>query len=314
MSKRRKRWGQGMAEEAYQLLFAEIPGEQALEDLHKSRRCIDGYRTWETQAGEMLYVKAGPVWSTQALYGRARDEAERLRQLEAQRRLNDRRAADRIVILANANFTDQDVVLHATYAGQVPTLEQARKDIRNYIGRVKTWRRQHGITEALKYLYVIEYSDEEGQSKRIHHHIMLSGMDRDAAERLWEQGRANCDRLKPDDFGLEGMARYMVKAQRSAKWEKKCGRSRNLLCPETKPSNRKITRRKAEQLAMQFEEVSREVMERAYPGYRLIDCQVRTSSFVPGAYITARMRREPERPQGKSKQRKRGRGGGAAGV
>ena len=82
----------------------------------------------------------------------------------------------------------------------------------NYIRRLKAWRQKHGLDE-LRYLYVIEYGalDQMGNPKRIHIHMLVSGMDRDEAERIWKRGRANSHRLQPDDYNLEGIARYICK-------------------------------------------------------------------------------------------------------
>lgn len=302
MGKSRRSRTRAYEAEAYQLLFAEVADDQARERLIGGRNEITGYRTWSVKAGDTVYVKAYPLWNTQALRAKAKEEAERLRQLAAQAKLNDRKAAEEVAILANTNFTGRDVVLHPTIEGESPTMEQARKHLRNYFARVKTWRRRHGYTDPLKYLYVIEYTDEEGGTKRLHYHIMMSGMDRDEAERLWQWGeRVNCDRLKPEAYeGLDALSHYILKAQRGKRHEKRWGCSQNLIRPEPKRSDRKITRRKAEQLALGFEEVSRKVLERAFPGYRLIECEVRTSKYVSGAYITARMRRKGEADEGES--------------
>ena len=70
----------------------------------------------------------------------------------------------------------------------------------------------------LKYIYVIEFENGEGRKKtRVHHHVIMSGMNRDAAERLWTNGWANTRRLQPDEYGLEAPARYIVKDPKGKK-------------------------------------------------------------------------------------------------
>lgn len=38
---------------------------------------------------------------------------------------------------------------------------------------------------------------------RIHHHIIISGMDRDKAEELWGNGMANTRRMQANELGFE---------------------------------------------------------------------------------------------------------------
>ena len=54
----------------------------------------------------------------------------------------------------------------------------------------------------MKYAYVIEFGGKDGRRKRVHHHVIMSGMDRDKAEALWN-GRgyatpAACNRTITD--------------------------------------------------------------------------------------------------------------------
>lgn len=143
--------------------------------------------------------------------------------------LNDKNAKKKLIRKINANFTKADIWVTLTYKNGVPDEEQARKDIRNYLRRVREWRRKRGMTE-LKYVYVIEYGGKDGRRKRVHHHVVMSGMDRSAAEELWNgKGWANAKKLQPDEYGLEALARYVTKEANGGKrW---CA-SRNLSEPK----------------------------------------------------------------------------------
>ena len=81
--------------------------------------------------------------------------------------------------------------------------------MQNYLRRIKAYRKKMSLGEP-KYIYVIEGS-EESTKKRIHHHLIMSEMNRDEAEKIWGKGRANAMKLQPDEFGLEGLARYIAK-------------------------------------------------------------------------------------------------------
>lgn len=299
MSKKGERRKKGFATEAYQLLFEEIGGEQALEDLRADRARLLGYRTKTYRCGEVVEVEVLPILAMRADASAAKLEAAKDRHREAQRRVNQRNAEKRLSRIANLNFTERDLFLTLTYTGEAPDPEQATKDIQAYMRRVRKWMREQGNPEPLRYLFVIEYEDDpERQQRRIHHHVIMTGIDRDAAERIWTLGRANARRLQPDDHGLTGLTCYMLK---DPKGKKRWGYSTNLKKPEATESTRKMSKRKVEQLAMQFDGVSREVLERAYPGYRFVDCEVKTSKFVPGAYIYARMIRDPAKERGGGK-------------
>lgn len=275
---------------AYEVLFPKPWDQQTIEDLGHAG--VERYRTKTIKAGDNLECEIYPIWCTQKQATEAKQLREKSR--EAQRNLNDRNAKKKIVRLINANFTADDICLTLSYRGAAPNLEQAKRDMQNFIRRIKTARKKLGLPP-LKYVYVIEYEEDESRKKRVHHHIIMSGMDRDVAEQCWEKGWANSRRLQPDRFGLEALARYMVKAPRGARrW---CC-SKNLKKPVETVADRKISRRKVERIAADLEAVAPEVFEKAYPGYALLDVEIKHSDYVAGAYIYARMRKRSA-PAGK---------------
>lgn len=256
------------------------------------------YRTKTVKAGNMLEVEIYPIWSTRAEAVRAKKRTSR----EAQKNLNDKNAKKKLIRKINANFTKADIWVTLTYKNGVPDEEQARKDIRNYLRRVREWRRKRGMTE-LKYVYVIEYGGKDGRRKRVHHHVVMSGMDRSAAEELWNgKGWANARKLQPDEYGLEALARYVTKEANGGKrW---CA-SRNLAEPKETTADTKISKRRVEKMATDFEGAPALIFEKLFPAYDFTDCEVKRSNFVAGAYIYARMRRrQDEKPKKKRRKAK----------
>lgn len=128
------------------------------------------------------------------------------------------------------------------------------------------------------------------QPKRVHHHVIMSGMEREAAEKLWGKGWANCRQLQPDVYGLEALARYMTKERRAGLSRRWYG-SRNLSQPKVTVSETRVSRRKVERLVEGIADGPGTIFNRAYPGYEFVDVQIRSSEFVCGFYVYARMRK-----------------------
>ncbi len=114
---------------------------------------------------------------------------------------------DKIINLINTNFTKDDLLVSLTYKSKCkPTLEEAKRDIKEYIKRIKRYRHENGL-EDLKYLFVIRPKDKR---KGISHKILINNMDEKVAEDLWNKGYANAGRLKEDD-SIEMIGRYITK-------------------------------------------------------------------------------------------------------
>lgn len=248
-----------------------------------------GYRTKTTVAGPRLEAEVYPIFG--------RDTSATLRRAkktnvtpEKVQRLNRERAVRHLIQLADANFGEQDIHLTLTYRN-APTYERARKDMRNFCLRLKRAREKAGLPE-LKYIYTIE-GDDDGKKERIHIHMLTNGdMDRAEVERIWEKGWTNADRLQPDENGLEAIARYLVKQQKNRK--KWCA-SRNLKQPKSRTSDSRCSRGQVKRIAFDMRNEAKAQMEKIYPGYQFVSCQVRYSDIVDGAYIRCIMRRMPGR-------------------
>ncbi|SET56138.1 hypothetical protein SAMN05660297_02770 [Natronincola peptidivorans] len=244
------------------------------------------YREKKIYSGGMLEVEIYPISKNQKKQPRAKKEKL---SLPKQKKLNDKNAKKHLIRLINTNFTDKDLAVHLTYIDkELPkSEEEARKDVTNYIRRVKHYRKKNGL-ETLKYIAVIEYKEkeEEGKEVRLHHHIVMSGMDRDIVEELWTKGRANADRLKADEFGYEGLARYITKDPRGSKrWTQ----SKNLKQPKVKVNDSKYSRKKIEKIVTSQED--KEFFTKLYPGYFLNSCKVDINEITAGTHIYIKMRK-----------------------
>ena len=109
--------------------------------------------------------------------------------LLTQKNLNDKNARRKFIQIGEANFGKGDISLTLTYSDEMlpKTIEEAEKEVQNFLRRVKRARQKEGL-ESLKYMLVTSYRDEEGEMVRVHHHILMNkGLDRDQLEGLWRK-------------------------------------------------------------------------------------------------------------------------------
>lgn len=268
-------------------VLGEVTREEKIDQLRKSSKKYKYYLK-TILSGNMLEAEVYPIYEKKSdTPRRDKDKVSK----ESQDNLNDKNARKKFIRLVNTNFSKNDLLITLTYEDKyLPTQKQAKKDVQNYIRRLKNYREKQGLPE-LKYIYVIEYVDEEEQHKskkiRVHHHILINKMDRDAAENLWKRGRVDARRLQPDDFGLEGIARYLLKDPKGKRWY----RSRNLKEPAIHRSVTKLSKRKAEKIALNTGDIP-EMFEKLYADkYRFNDCQTYISDITGGVYLYCRMHR-----------------------
>ena len=158
------------------------------------------------------------------------------------------RARRRLALLMDANFGRNDLHVTLTYRGTPPDYEQARKDVRNYLRAVKRMREKAGLPE-MKYIYVLEEEGGDGEKRRIHVHLMMTGgISREALEEKWGRGYANCDRLQPEEgTGLLELARYFTKLERE-KHRRAWSASKNLRQPRTTVSRTRMSNARVRRL------------------------------------------------------------------
>ena len=211
---------------------------------------------------------------------------------EEQANLNDKNARKKLVRLVNANFGKNDIVVHGTYRDdEMPMSEkECRKDIQNYIRRVKRYRKKQGLAE-MKYIYVIESKvNKKTGLIRFHFHMIMNKMDRDAAEELWPHGDwVNADRLQPNERGCEALAKYLVKKPEGSK---RWAGSKNLKKPRIlKPKDDKISHRYLKKLCTERAD-DRDFWEKRYPGYRFIEAEAKFNDFNGCWYLSIVMYRK----------------------
>lgn len=138
---------------------------------------------------------------------------------------------DRILI---ANFTPDDQHVVLTYAdGELPTVEESRRILSNFLSRLRRFFKKHGID--CKYVITTEWN-----AKRIHHHIVCNSIPgvNMAKElmRLWGHGGAHLTPLY-EDKNYNGLAEYLVKETKKTfrdednPYRQRYSCSRNLIRP-----------------------------------------------------------------------------------
>lgn len=212
---------------------------------------------------------------------------------EAQKKLNQKNSQKKLIRLMCANFHKGDLILTLTYEdGYYPTPEQAKKDMANFIKRLKRRRKKQGLPE-LKYIYVTEHVPEGEHTKkvRIHHHMIINHMDRDEAETCWGMGRAESKWAQPDDFELEGFARYISKLSVEKHHHKWTG-SRNLEKPKEYKTVTKLSRRKFREIILSGDQ-KKELLESLYKGKLIyLDSTTYYNQEYGGFYLYSRLRRK----------------------
>lgn len=278
------------------LVFNVPPYEDSKEDqigLLKSKD-VNGYRLKSIFSGEILESEGYPIWDT-----RPKNLLPSIAKLKktssaVQKSLNQKNTRKKIVRLINSNFTSNDIWITVGYVdADLPADEKAAKrDVINYLRRLQRYCANNNLPK-LKYLYITEFSNDPKRKVRVHHHIVMNFQDRDLAEKMWKKGKyPQARRLSTNDYGLEGLARYISK---DPKGSKSYGYSINLhkswVKPHAKTADRKLSRRRASLIAMDFEK-AKEFYEKTYPDYKFLDLEVRYSDFCSGCYLYCRMKKK----------------------
>ena len=274
---------------------------------------IGGIRTVTYRAGRSLEVMCHPIlkWPEGA-----RREAKRRRTSPQMQRVNERNTMRHIMRLIEANFTPEAIVVTLTY--DYPTddyammdrkeawrvfwedklpedIEDVRRELRNFDGRLKRLvKRRGGDPAAYKWIKRVEEGATEepyGLPPKFHAHLVIEAPKITVydIDKLWDRGHVSAERLDMRRDGAARLARYFTKQKRGGRW---WSHSRNLKIVQPRVSDRKVSRRRAMELAKDVRQHGREILEALYPGYALQALpEVAYSDYLQGAYIYARMRR-----------------------
>lgn len=280
----------GYSAEQYEVLFTK----NGVNDT-TVRKDMSGIRCKTIRHGEFVDVQLYPIWSTRAIAEQAKKAKAGVTRA-AQRALNYRRSCDRLTWLANNNFEAGDGMLSCSgFKVENDDPAVAQKKAQAFLRRLKReWKKND---RELKYIYTMERTESVENGVRYHLHIIcnLHGFDRDRLESLWKISSCNCTVMHGgENESFAGMARYLnIYKERQEKASRRhwnC--SRNLVQPTVTVADHKISVRKAMQIAADMQSDARDILEKVYKNYRLTrDVEVRSSDFVPGCYVYARLRR-----------------------
>ena len=290
--------------DACEALFEQVRTLPTRIGLHETGRM----RTKTITSGPIREVEIYSLWNTNAEANRARTALKQSR--PAQVALNERNARKKLVRKINTNFGKGDLLIHPTFAQahQPTTDEGALRIIRWFIRQIKKrWEHANGKNrdkrKQLKYVYIIERTENRDYGTRYHYHLIISGrgMQREEIESIWLKrfGGSTIDtkRYQQNDGHLTGWSKYLNldKPKQTKATKRRWNCSKNLDDPKITVSDHKISRTKAQKILRGFKDDARAILEKAYPGYALMgspdDVIVKSSEFVQGVYIYATMRK-----------------------
>lgn len=204
--------------------------------------------------------------------------------LPKQEKMNDKNARRKLIQILETNFGEGDIFLTTTYKPEyIPkSYDDAQRESRNYIRRIRDKMKALGIKEELKYVVITSVREAKGKDKgvRYHHHYIIScGLDRDTLENLWRRkkkkgeklgdpiGYANSKRIQEDiNTGILGLANYLAK---HTSYKRKWSCSQNLERPFERTNDHKYSRKRLIQYALDPYDIER--WEKIYPGWTVAD-------------------------------------------
>lgn len=242
------------------------------------------YATKTIESGNQFEVEIYP-----ALTKRGKNKI-RKEHKEVYRKWNDAHRKKNIIRKINHNFKSGDIYGTLTYPRESypSTLEEAKKNMVNFIKRIKTRLKKKNI-ELNKFKYV--YATEKSEKGRVHHHfIMNSLLSMDEVMECWNKGGFNkISKIEYDaKFALTGLATYLCKEHKNrTKSEKRYSCSLNLDNPLEKRDYKKFSERKVKKMASD-EALIATFLEKEYPHAAFLDVNVSRNKYGH-VFIHARM-------------------------
>jgi hypothetical protein len=205
---------------------------------------------------------------------------------EIQAKLNQKHAERKVTRLAHANFTEDDLALHLSYAVQPDNPKEAARLLYNFVKRISRAMKKAGLPP-LKYMSSTERGKKYG---RLHHHLIISGgLDRDFIEKLWGLGTCNSRRLQFGPDGIAGLTHYMAKDRL---FYRRWNSSRNLVMPEPAERDGDIAVDELDELGeMADAGAAHGALEELYPGWECVLQEGSKNDCNKGWYIHAEFRR-----------------------
>lgn len=306
----------------------EAAYNKAIEDMHewfreqmfKNRKKIV-YALKEITAGDQFEIEIYPQFKSM---DEVPEAGRRIKKdnSKAQKNLNDKNARKYVERLINQNFTNRDIWMTLTYDNEhLPPdgdIDAAIKNMQKFIRRVNYQRKKRGLPNA-KYVYVTEYN--QNADIRWHHHIVMDGdMDMESVEACWQQSSRNeIRRLQKDEYGLSGMAKYLVKEKERIKSEKRWNSSQGLQDPDIRVvhSKRPAAGGNYKQISTFVDGMVKnrntipEILKQWYPNFDFTDANVYYNDFNCMFYIHARLRKRRIEYESKGKDTHHYRSGNA---
>ncbi len=285
------------------------------------------HREKRTFSGQLLEVDFYPVFSDgRRIPARA---PKTKRSTQEQKKYNQAQTTKKFIRLANANFDNTDYLMHPTYLSELApqSEEEARKDIVNYLRRVKTKRaselkrlqkllknalgaamqighpsyidekieelksRIKKLEKPFKYIYVMEKQIYKSGARagRVnwHFHMFITG---GLDDKVLERMWHNGVRVNCDNYQPEkfGPEAAARYMSKDPQGAKRFSYSRNLDKPVEKVRDNKASRKTVEKMAIERVD-DREYWENRYKGYRFIRCFSRYNKFNGHWYVSAIM-------------------------
>lgn len=238
--------------------------------------------------GEIVEIDAYPMKKV----GKGRRAAWRPT-TPAQEKVNRRRKMREVSRLVNLNFDRSSWMIVLDYDdGMYPdSMEQAKRDIQNFIRRLRPIYKKAGAV--LGYTYATERGCETG---RTHHHLIIKGgVAKEVILAAWKKSkRCFAEHLEFTENGYADLAVYTAKKQE--RWERSYTTSKNLIRPEPIPDedaearriNRAFTRSTCEDLYAH--NLTRTQLLDLFPGYKVVDGWTCTyNPYDRGYYIHMRL-------------------------
>lgn len=157
-------------------------------------------KRYSAVCGQTIYVKI--TQGKKGIPGQKRQTKHQVTKLSV-REYNRRMAERNLSMLLNHNFKPGDMHIVLTYR-EAPNAETAKKDLKNFLDRLRRAYRKVGMT--LKWIGVTEY-----ENKRPHHHLIVNqGKSLADIIRIWGKGISRCSVL--DESGdYRKLASYLIK-------------------------------------------------------------------------------------------------------
>lgn len=188
-----------------------------------------------TNAGRTIEIQR---YYTQRIHPKGcRRKKKKEKTKESQKRINIRKATDKLRWTLNANFQGGDMHIRLSYAGIKPEYEEMKEHKARFLRKLRKAFKSQG--RELKFVHVFEI----GKRGARHHHLVVNSIDSKILRECWPYGSVYTSLL--DDSGQYGkLASYLIKeiTEKGEKLPRRYSPSRNLVIPE--PKKRIILERK----------------------------------------------------------------------